>query len=144
MKNHFINWTGSVCFLFMSVLSQAQHTETLTIKATHFENAKGVVVVQLFREHDEIPEKPFIKSTGTITSQESTVVFSNIPYGDYAVLLFHDENSNGILDHKFGFPNEPMGFSNDWSLSLFSGMPTFKKLKFNFSERDRIQTIKLK
>jgi uncharacterized protein (DUF2141 family) len=144
MKNQFITWTGGVCFLFTSLLCQAQQTGTLTIEVTHFENTRGVAVVQLFREHDDIPEKPFLKSTGVIVIQKSTITLSNIPYGEYAAIVFHDENANGILDHKFGFPNEPMGFSNEWSLSLFSGMPTFNKLKFVFSAGHSTQDVKLK
>ena len=144
MKNYFITWIGGVCFLFASLLGQAQQIGTLTIKATHFESAKGAAVVQLFREHDDIPEKPFMKSTGTVVNHESTLVLSNVPYGEYAIILFHDENGNGILDHKFGFPNESMGFSNEWKLSLFSGMPTFQKLKFTFSEKENVWIIKLR
>ena len=144
MKNYFIAWTGGVCFLFTGLLCQAQQTGTLTIKAGHFEQANGVAVVQLYREQDDIPEKPFMKSTGAIVNQESTITLLNIPYGDYAAILFHDENANGILDHKFGFPNEPISFSNEWSLSLFSGMPTFKKLKFSFTVDSSLQVIKIK
>lgn len=143
MKNYFITWTGSVCFLFTSMLCQAQQTGTLTIEATHFEHTKGVAVVQLFREQDDIPEKPFMTVTGAIVNQESTITLPNITYGDYAAILFHDENANGTLDHKFGFPNEPMGCSNAWSLSLFSGMPTFMKLKFSFSASSSKQVIKI-
>jgi len=144
MKNYFITWTGVICLLFTGMLCRAQQTGTLTIEATHFEHSKGVAVAQLFREGDDIPEKPFMKSTAAIVKKESIVTLSNIPYGEYAVILFHDENANGTLDHKFGFPNEPMGFSNEWSLSLFSGMPTFKKLKFSFSSSGQKQIIKVK
>ena len=144
MKNYFITWTGGICFLFTGMLCQAQQTRTLTIKTTHFEHTKGVAVVQLFRQDDDIPQKPFMKVVGIIANQESTITLSNIPFGEYAAIVFHDENANGTLDHKFGFPNEPMGFSNEWSLSLFSGMPTFNKLKFDFAADRSTHEIELK
>ena len=78
MKNYLI-WTGSLCLLFTSLLCQAQQTGTLIIKATHFEHTKGVAVVQLFREQDDIPENPFMKSTSAIVNRESTIALSNIP-----------------------------------------------------------------
>ena len=31
------------------------------------------------------------------------------PYGDYAAILVHDKNKNGIIDHKWGIPAEPLG-----------------------------------
>jgi uncharacterized protein (DUF2141 family) len=127
-------------FLLNSVIVLAQNG-TLTINASNFETDKGVAVVNLFRVGDDIPEKPFMQLKAKIAEGKSNIVFNNIPYNDYAVIVFQDENVNGILDHRFGFPNEPMGFSNKWKLSLFSGMPTFKKLKFRFEEGKTYQEV---
>jgi uncharacterized protein (DUF2141 family) len=45
---------------------------------------------------------------------KGAVVFSNLERGRYAIIVFHDENSNGRLDKTFwGVPTEPYGFSND-------------------------------
>jgi uncharacterized protein (DUF2141 family) len=106
----------------------------LTIDATNFKSDQGIAVVHLFRKQDGIPKNPFQQATQVIANGNASIVFHDLLYGDYAVILFHDENANGKLDHRFGFPNEPMGFSNDWKLSLFSGMPSFHKLKFEFTK----------
>jgi uncharacterized protein (DUF2141 family) len=131
MKKYVLTLTGSICLLFISLLCKAQ-TGILTIEATNFKNDKGVATVHLFRAQDDVPKKPFMKAMNIIANGKATITFPNIPFGDYAAILFQDENANGILDHKFGLPNEPMGFSNQWRLSLFSGMPSFRKLKFKF------------
>jgi uncharacterized protein (DUF2141 family) len=125
-------------------ISLAQSLGTLTIKAANLENEKGKAVVHLFRKEDDIPSKPFLKSSTNISKGKAEIVFQNLPYGQYAAILFHDENGNEILDHKWGFPNEPMGFSNEWKLTLFSGMPSFEKLKFDFTERSTVWDIKIK
>lgn len=40
------------------------------------------------------------------------VQFADLPKGDYAIALFQDANSNGILDKNFlGIPKEKYGFS---------------------------------
>jgi len=50
--------------------------------------------------------------------------FLYLPPGRYAVIVFHDENDNGILDTNFlGIPKEGYGFSNNAS-GLFSA-PAF-------------------
>jgi uncharacterized protein (DUF2141 family) len=134
MNKNILTITGSVCFLFIVSYCHAQPSGTLTIDATNFKNDKGVAVVHLFRKEDDVPKKPFMQASHAIVNGKASIVFHNVLSGDYAVMLFHDENSNGKLDHRFGFPNEPMGFSNDWRLSLFSGMPSFNKLMFEFSE----------
>jgi uncharacterized protein (DUF2141 family) len=133
-KKLFFTATGSICFLFIGFICNAQSSGILTINATNLKTDKGVAVVHLFRKQDDVPKKPFKEASHVIDNHKSKIVFRNLPYGEYAAILFHDENSNGILDHRFGFPNEPMGFSNDWKLSLFSGMPTFQKLRFEFRE----------
>jgi uncharacterized protein (DUF2141 family) len=57
--------------------------------------------------------------------RSASFVFADLPRGDYAVILFHDENGNGKLDMNFwGVPTEPYGFSND--AQGFLGPPAIK------------------
>jgi uncharacterized protein (DUF2141 family) len=59
-------------------------------------------------------------------------------------MAFHDRNNNNIMDHNFmKLPTEAFGFSNNWNFSLFSGKPSFRKTKFNFSENNNQLTIKV-
>ncbi len=143
MKRHLFTLAVAILLLLIGTISKAQ-TGTLTIEATHFQSNKGVAIVHLFRQQDAIPRKPFLQATAEVIDGEAKIIFNTIPYGDYAAIIFQDENSNGIIDHKFGFPNEPMGFSNGWKLSLFSGMPNFRKLKFRFDEVNLKYTIMIR
>jgi uncharacterized protein (DUF2141 family) len=143
MKKYVLTLTGSLCFLLIPILCKAQ-TGTLTIEATNFKSDKGVATVHLFREQDDVPRKPFMKAKAIIANGKATIAFPTILFGDYAAILFQDENANGTLDHKFGLPNEPMGFSNQWRLSLFSGMPSFRKLKFTFEMSKDHYEIKIR
>jgi uncharacterized protein (DUF2141 family) len=53
------------------------------------------------------------------------VVLTNLDPGQYAIILFHDENGNGKLDtNALGVPSEPYGFSNN--VRGFLGPPTFQ------------------
>jgi uncharacterized protein (DUF2141 family) len=122
-----------VIILFLATNCIAQEVGTLTITATNFENEKGHAIVNLFREQDDLPKKPFKTIKAQIKEGIAKLVFEDLPNGSYAVMVYHDENDNGTLDHKLGLPNEAMGFSNNWDLSLFSGMPSFKKLRFEHS-----------
>ena len=52
------------------------------------------------------------------------ICFLQLPPGRYAVIVFHDENDNGILDENFlGIPIEGYGFSNN--ATGFFGAPAF-------------------
>lgn len=118
--------------------SQTSGKDTLTIYASNFSSDSGRAVVRLFRNEDDLPTKAFMEATSNIINGKSVLAFTDIPFGEYAAILFQDENSNSTLDHNFlGLPKEPLGFSNNWKLTIFSGMPSFPKLKFEFSEQKR-------
>ena len=55
--------------------------------------------------------------------------FKDLPAGDYAVLLTHDENDNGTLDTNLvGMPVEGYGFSNNPQVMR---KPTFDEARFS-------------
>jgi uncharacterized protein (DUF2141 family) len=122
------------CFLIVSSVTLAQQAGSLKIEATNFSSDAGKATINLFRQEDDIPQKPHLQVSAKIKDGKALIVFEGLPYGDYAAILYHDKNDNGTLDHRLGFPNEPMAFSNNWKLTLFSGMPAFEKLKFTFKE----------
>ncbi len=105
----------------------------LVVHATGFRSNQGHAIADLFVEGEDILGKPHIRVEGDIKDGQATLTFPNMKYRDYAVRVFHDENGNGKLDHNFlSIPSEPLGFSNGFSLGLFSGLPTFEKLRFPF------------
>ena len=58
----------------------------------------------------------------------------DLPAGEYALVVFHDANSNGTLDKNFiGIPREWLGFSNRyWP----EGPPTFARAAFRLEENE--------
>ena len=133
----------SIVALLIALNGYAQESGTLIVNATDFENSEGAAMINLFREQDDIPKKPFITLKAKITNGQAEFVIENLAVGSYAAIVWHDENNNGILDHNL-LPSEPLGCSNNWQMGLFSGMPTFKKLKFIFSSADNKIEIKVK
>ena len=110
---------------------------TLKVSVSGMENNKGKLFVNLFRKGDDIMAKPYLQLSEKIVDGKSAVNFENLSYGNYVAFAFHDENNNGSMDHNWlNIPNEPMGYSNNWNFSLFSGMPNYEKTKFNFSAQD--------
>jgi len=57
--------------------------------------------------------------------------FEGYPAGTYAIVVYHDENSNHTLDQGFlGVPTEGWGASND--ARAFMAPPSFSKAKFEY------------
>jgi outer membrane protein len=57
-----------------------------------------------------------------------------LPAGEYAVVVFHDANGNGLMDKNFiGIPREWLGFSNQyWP----EGPPTFARAAFTIASNE--------
>jgi outer membrane protein len=57
---------------------------------------------------------------------------ADLPAGDYALVVYQDEDGNGRLDRNFiGIPREPLGFSNRyWP----QGPPSFARAAFHVGE----------
>ena len=149
MKNTAI--TTSMLFTVMGIMSgtnsaaQQEVSGELTIKVSGFNEKSGNVLVHLFRPGDKVTGKPYKRVVHAIKSGTSIVKFKNIPFQNYYAMAVHDKNSNGVLDHNaMRIPSEPMGFSNNWNISLFSGMPNYKKTGFIFSKTKSTIKIRLK
>ena len=56
----------------------------------------------------------------------------DIPPGEYALLVYFDENNNDRLDRNFiGIPNEPLGFANGYQPK---GPPSYQRAAFILSK----------
>lgn len=66
-----------------------------------------------------------------------------LPPGDYAVMAYHDKDTDQRLDTlPIGLPTEPYGFSNN-SRGMF-GPPSWKAAAFKLDGRGAVQTIRLR
>jgi uncharacterized protein (DUF2141 family) len=109
---------------------------SLTIKAEGFRKAEGEVLFALYNKDGSIPDEKyknyFKKGISQIDKDgTATFTFKNLPKGNYAVNILHDENKNGKIDKKFmlPLPSEGIGFSNYKSIGL-SNRPNFSKASF--------------
>jgi uncharacterized protein (DUF2141 family) len=68
--------------------------------------------------------------------------FANLAPGDYALLILHDENSNGRVDKTLGIPREGVGFSRN--PRLFMGPPSFQAVRFPVAQGPVTQVIHMK
>lgn len=132
---------GVFTLVLLTLLTQTAVAEEmsgdLTLLVGGFSNDHGQVIANLFREGDDVMkiDKTYLQTRATISGNRAQLVFRNLKYGKYGVSVFYDENGNGTLDHNFlHLPAEPMGFSNNFHLGIFSGLPSFEKLQFKFAQ----------
>jgi uncharacterized protein (DUF2141 family) len=135
----------TLTFVVPRRLVQAEpRSAQLAIVATGFRHTHGHAEAKLFRPGENVLGVPFRRARVVPHAGQARFQFADLPLGDYALVVFHDENDNGKIDHNFlGLPAEPLGFSNGFSPGLFAGMPSFEKLKFAFRADGEIQRIRV-
>ncbi len=118
---------------------------TLTVTVLNLRNNQGKVSIALYNKEEAFPKSPdkaFKIVFVPIKDKKAVVVFESLPPGEYAISVFHDENSNGKMDTNFfGIPKEGVGASNDARGHL--GPPHYKDAKFNFSGGTQSITINM-
>src|SRR5262249_48714227 len=104
----------SLAFLSTAQASFAAPQGNVTVHITGLRNSKGVVRIALFNSADSYTKSKgtegnaagaFQKAAAPISAQQATYSFDSLPYGDYAVKMFHDEDNSGKFETGlFGIP----------------------------------------
>jgi len=130
-------YLSPIILLFISASVAAGgpgHTGTLKVIVKTSGNDRGVIQIALCdtREDFEREDHAFRTATSPMTDNRTIAVFDSLPYGEYAVKVYHDENENKELDTGFlGIPTEAYGFSNNVRGSF--GPADWEDAKFMFS-----------
>ncbi|MDH5376843.1 MAG: DUF2141 domain-containing protein [Gammaproteobacteria bacterium] len=136
---------GATCLAIAATAPVQAEDAALVFSVNQLTHDGGQLGVNLFRAQSEMFEHPYKKGFAQIKNGQAQIIFKDLPRGDYAAVAFHDENANRDLDHNvLRFPAEPLGFTGGFELGIFSGMPTFQKLKFAYPGQLQHITIAVK
>jgi uncharacterized protein (DUF2141 family) len=130
-----------LAFLFSSMLiAQTVENNNLTtgpsikVSVVNVSNDNGKVGFALYNEATFMKAAPLKAAESFIENGVSTIVFENIPSGEYAIVCFHDANGNDRMDFEAnGMPKEDYGTSNN---AMNFGPPQFENSKFVVTNED--------
>lgn len=114
---------------FTSLVTAQDHQLTVIIHGIN--KVKGELIIGLFDNKSDWLKKgkEFSVKTIEIKSKEETIIFDNLPDGEYGVSVCHDQNSDGKCNRGIiGYPVEGFGFSRE--AKVFIKAPGFKKASF--------------
>ena len=104
---------------------------------------KGKIQIGLYNTKESFPKIGKEYKTFRVKVEDATFNYTikNLPPGEYAIALYHDENSDGVCNSNFfGVPTESYGFSNN--IKPFLSAPSFQETKFSLVKA-RVLSIRL-
>ena len=117
---------ASLC-LFVAILFPARAAE-LRVRVDHAPK-EGTLVFEVYDSANAFGDLRRAVWTRAFPADGREVyILEDVPDGELALMVFHDENENAVLDRNFiGIPREPLGLSNRYRPK---GPPSFVRARF--------------
>jgi uncharacterized protein (DUF2141 family) len=110
-----------------------------------FRTASGYARVALFNREAGFPEEESAALRAVVLPIKDgrvQVRFDDVPFADYAVSMYHDENGDKKLNRNlFGVPKEGYGVSNNVRHAMRA--PRFDEARFKIDSASHAVTIKV-
>jgi uncharacterized protein (DUF2141 family) len=133
-----------IVFITLFQNSQNKTEGNLKINITNIKEKTGYIRVGLYNNPKDFPKngKAYKNVSAKVVGNTATVSFNNIPGGNYAIALFHDENNDTECNlNYFGIPKEGIGFSNN--IKPRTSAPDFQETMVVLKPKT-IKTIEIK
>jgi uncharacterized protein (DUF2141 family) len=103
--------TTAIC---LGMVLAASRAADLTIEVRDVKTDKGPVMIALYNSAAGFLKQPTGVMAAPATGATVSMIFKDVPAGDYAFAAFQDANRNGVLDRNLiGMPTEEYAFSNN-------------------------------
>ncbi len=121
-------------------VKKKKSTGDLRVQIENLAAAGGAINVALFQHDWLTPMRCENFPVSFIT--QNAVVIEDLPYGNYAIRVFHDKNCNGKPDtNQFGYIKESIGYSGDGHAR--DAIPSLDACTFTFSEDNDVVKIRM-
>jgi len=110
----------------------------IKITVKDLKNYNGKLIINIFDKKNKEyfplePDKAFKVLKFNLNAKKTQYTIDSIPFGNYAISLHHDENSDDEVNTNWiGIPNEGLGTSNN--AKGFFGPPSYKDSQFELSK----------
>lgn len=136
----------NILFILFLGWIQAKQNGILTVKVKDVLQTQGSVRMAVYNN-----EKSFLSESQSFRSAvlslkpgiNTQLSCDQLPFGFYAVAVYHDLNNNGKMDkNALGIPTEPYAFSNNINVKWRA--PKFREAAFSFAASQQEIVVVLK
>ena len=91
-----------------------ENASEFTLKIEGLNKTKGEIRIAMFSSEEKYTKEPVYAVVLPVNKDIVEWKIPDLPYGEYAIAVYHDVNTNGKLDtNLLGIPKESYGFSNN-------------------------------
>ena len=122
-------------WIFFSSLISNEKYGNLEIVIENIKNSKGKIKTSLFNSKDGFPNKPennYQEKDIQAEKGKVSLTYEQLPYGEYAVSLWHDEDNDNEFDMFLFVPKEGWGASNNPKARM--GPPKYEEARFSINQ----------
>ena len=134
----------TLCYVFFPFNAETtKSTFDLTVKVNAIQHSKGLIEFALYKNPAVFTQAGKTHRLARLEAKTPEVKFefTDLEPGKYAVVVYHDDNSNKICDKNFfGIPTEAYAFSNNLRPKLSA--PSFEECSVKL-DKDKIIIIKM-
>ncbi|WP_194852290.1 DUF2141 domain-containing protein [Nonlabens antarcticus] len=129
-------------FLLLTITAGIASTTPpkMTISVKNIKAKKGNLIIAVFNENGDFLKEGAAVKTYTVKVDDltETLIINDLPKGNYAISMYHDENSDGKCNRNFlGIPKEGYAFSNNFKPKLSA--PDFEDCEFSFTSDAKME-----
>ncbi len=122
-----------VLIIVFTIETVSAQKQTITATVVNVTSNNGKVSYALYNK-DNFMKEPVKAKSSKIIDGKSTVVFNDVPAGEYAIVCYHDKNDNNKMDFQpNGMPIENYGASNN---VMNFGPPQYEDAKFTIIDNN--------
>ena len=115
----------------------------VTVRVTGVHNDRGQIFASLCQRGEYLRSQCEHSARTAAHSGTVLLTFADVQPGNYAIQVFHDENSDGQLNRNSrGIPVEGYGFSNNATGAM--GPPVFSDAEIDVDSKARVFMIEMK
>ncbi|MFW5644662.1 MAG: DUF2141 domain-containing protein [Bacteroidota bacterium] len=128
MRNFTMIWG----LLLFGIPAISQDYSSLRVEVEGLRNNEGKLSITFFNSPEGFPEdirNAYQWRTLELSEKKPVFLFNDLPAGEYAYAILHDEDGNGEMKKNLlGIPREGFGFSNNYEPKIKN--PSFKDASF--------------
>lgn len=116
----------------------------LKLTIDHIKASIGEIEIGVYTPNNKFPDEDdkFKKYRFKAKKGKIVQLINDLPYGELAMAIYHDENNNGVIDKNgIGIPKEPYAFSNNYKPTIKA--PSFDNCKFSYNKQSNSVHISL-